>query len=230
VSHGCVPYGRASPESEPLPSFVFEVGFTESYSDLVSDAAQWLQKSSGEVRLVILVNIEENVQSRRVKQRSSETRKRIRELITEFGNTKAKDREEIDHGDSDVESDSELYKDIRSKIVVEDWVGPITATLEVRHLVDNTPELRQPPIVSPYYHFRYSSLTCIACFGERGHTPSRGVPCQYLAGEGSTGSTIVADKHRVARDARPVPGALRCEEAEMCPPIKRKPRVRRSYG
>jgi hypothetical protein len=74
--------------------------------------------------------------------------------------------------------------------------------------------------------------------GERGHTPSRGVPCQYLAGEGSTSSAIVADKHRVARDARPVPGGaslrgkLRCvhraakERYTYNPrrsPIKRKP-------
>ena len=71
--------------------------------------------------------------------------------------------------------------------------------------------------------------------GERGHTPSRGVPCQYLAGEESTGSTIVADKHRVARD---VPGGtlprgkLRCvhqaakERYTYNPrrsPVKRKP-------
>jgi hypothetical protein len=64
-----------------------------------------------------------------------------------------------------VESNSELYKDVQSKIVVEDWVGPITATLEVWHVVNDIPELRQLPIVSPYHHFfRYSSLTSIACF------------------------------------------------------------------
>jgi len=140
-------------ESEPLASVVFEAGFTESYDDLVSDAAQWLQKSGGEVRLVILVNIKEDVQSRKASQKSSEARKRIRELLTEFGNAKAKNREGIDHEDSDVESDAELYKDVRSTIVVEDWVGPISATLEVWHMVNDTPELRQPPIVSPYYHF-----------------------------------------------------------------------------
>jgi len=140
-------------ESDPLPSVVFEAGFTESYDDLVGDAAQWLQKSHGKVRLVILVNIEEDVRSRRVRERSSEARKRIRELLTEFGTAKAKDREGIDHEDSDVESDEEFYDNVRSQVVVEDWVGPISATLEVWHMVNGTPKLRQPPIVSPYYHF-----------------------------------------------------------------------------
>jgi hypothetical protein len=138
-------------ESEPLAGVVFEAGFMESYDDLVSDAAQWLQKSGGEVRLVILVNIEEDVQSRRVRQRSSEARKRIRELTIKFGNAKGKDRNGIDHGDSDTESDAELYDNVQSAIVVEDWVGPISATLEVWHMVDDTPKLRQPPIVSPHY-------------------------------------------------------------------------------
>jgi hypothetical protein len=141
------------PESEPLPSVVFEAGFTESYDDLVSEAAQWLQKSRGKVRLVILVNIEEDVQSRKARQRSSEARKRKHEFLVKFGNAKAKDREGIDHGDSDVESDEEFYDNARSTIVVEDWVGPISATLEVWHMVNDTPKLRQPPIVSPYYHF-----------------------------------------------------------------------------
>jgi hypothetical protein len=77
----------------------------------------------------------------------------IRELTIRFGNTKAKDREGVDHGDSDVESDSEHYDNVQSTIVVEDWVGPISATLEVWHMVDDTAKLRQPPIVSPHYYF-----------------------------------------------------------------------------
>ena len=140
-------------ESGLLPSVVFEAGFTEGYDDLVGDAEQWLQKSGGEVRLVILVNIEEDAQIRRAKQKSTAARKRTRRLLTKFGTAKAKDREGIDHGDSDVESDAELYKEIRSTVVVEDWVGPISATLEVWHMDDDAPKLRQPPIVSPYYYF-----------------------------------------------------------------------------
>jgi hypothetical protein len=153
------------PKSKPSPSVVFEVGFTESYDDLVSDAAQWLQKSGGKVRLVILVNIKEDIQSQRVRQRFSEARKRIRELIIRFGNAKAKDREEIDHEDSDVESNAKLYDDIESTIMAEDWVGPISAKLEVWHLVDGIAKLRQPPIVSPLLLFLdIFLLTFIDCF------------------------------------------------------------------
>src|SRR5438046_1651411 len=72
------------PDSKPLPSVVFEVGFTESYTDLVSNAAQWLEKSGGKVRLVVLVNIKEDVQSRRARQRSEEAQRRTRELVTQF--------------------------------------------------------------------------------------------------------------------------------------------------
>jgi hypothetical protein len=140
-------------ESDPLPSVVFEARFTESYDDLVSDAAQWLQKSRGKVRLVILVNIEEDVQSKMARRTPSEAQRRTRKLLTEFGKAKVKDREGIDHKDSDVESDEEMYDDIRCRIVVEDWVGPISATLEVWHMVNDTPTLRQLPIVSPHYHF-----------------------------------------------------------------------------
>ena len=132
------------PGSDQVPSVVFEVGFTESYNDLVSDAKQWLQKSGGEVRLVILVNIEEDEKIRRAKQKSSAARKRTRQLLIKFGTA---------YEDPDVESDEEMYDDIRSRIVVEDWVGPLSATLEVWHMVNDTPTLRQPPIVSPYYHF-----------------------------------------------------------------------------
>ena len=138
---------------DPLPSVVFEVGFTESYNDLVGDTTQWLQRSGGEVRLVVLVNIKEDIQTRRARQISDEVRRRVRELIKTFGTAKAKDREGIDHDDSDVESDAEIYCNIQSAVVVEDWVGPITATLEVWHMANNTSKLRQPPIVSPHYCF-----------------------------------------------------------------------------
>jgi hypothetical protein len=139
--------------SKFLPSVVFEVGFAESYDDLVSDAAQWLQRSGGMVRLAIIVTIKEDVQDLRARQKSSAVKRRIRGLVVRFGNAKGKDQEKVDHGDSDVESDAEMYRHIESLIVTEDWVGPINATLEVWHMADGTPTLRQPPIVSLHYHF-----------------------------------------------------------------------------
>jgi hypothetical protein len=59
-------------------------------------------------------------------------------------------------------------------------------------------------------------LSPIISSGERGHIPSRGIPCQYLAGEGPMGSTTVADKHCVVRDARPVPGVASLRRKLRC--------------
>jgi hypothetical protein len=39
---------------------------------------------------------------------------------------------------------------------------------------------------------------------------------KYLAGEGSTDSTITADKHRVVRDAQPVPGGVSLRRKLRC--------------
>lgn len=47
-------YGEAA-----FPSWVWEVGFTESYIDLLEDARQWLEKSGGRVKLVTIVKLEE---------------------------------------------------------------------------------------------------------------------------------------------------------------------------
>ena len=64
---------------------------------------------------------------------------------------------------------------------------------------DNSPLLS----VRCKIQFRNFSSRNFFTRGARRHTCTR---CQYLASGGSTGSTITADKHCVARDARPVPG------------------------
>jgi hypothetical protein len=102
------------------------------------------------------VNIEEDKQSPRARQRSNEGRRRIRELTTQFGTATAKDKVGIDYEGSDVESDAGLYGEISAAIMVEDWVGPIRATIEVWHMVDGTPKLRQPPIARPHYYVQIS--------------------------------------------------------------------------
>lgn len=71
------------------------------------------------------MDIKEDIQSQKARQRTIKAQKRIRELITEFGTAKAKDREGINHGDSDVESDAEIYENIQSAIVVKDWVNAL---------------------------------------------------------------------------------------------------------
>jgi hypothetical protein len=113
-------------DSEPRPSIIFEVGFTERYDDLVSDAWQWLTKSKGKVRLVVLVDVKEDIQSRTARKKSNKARRRIKALMKRFGNAQAKDRSGIDY-DADATSDDEMYENLKSAIAVEDWVGPIQA-------------------------------------------------------------------------------------------------------
>jgi len=154
--------------SMKLQSVVFEVGFSENYTDLVSDAKQWLERSRGKTRLVILVNIEEDKKSRKARLNSNEAKTRIRDLVARFGNVEGKRREGIDEvsdvepdvefdgqpdADSDADSDADLYDEIEAAIMTEDWVGPISATLEVWHKIDGTPKRRQPPIVKPLYSY-----------------------------------------------------------------------------
>ena len=131
-----------------LPSVVFEVGFSESYPDLLSDAQQWLHKSSGKIRVVVLVDIVEDTKTLQTLQMSKRAQSRIRRLLTQFGTASAKAREGVDHEGPDPESDQEQYDNIEAQIVVEDWVGPISASLEVWHTVDNKPKMRGERIVS----------------------------------------------------------------------------------
>jgi len=198
-----------------VPRVVFEVGFSEEYIDLVSDAKQWLKRSGGKTRLVVLVNIEEDKKSRKARLSSNEAKTRIRDLVARFGNAEGKRREGIDDEGFDVESDVELdvepdvepnvepdvesdmepdvesdtepdtdfdagfdeesdadsdagsdagsgadsdistpalYDEIMAAIITEDWVGPISATLEVWHNAGGVPKRRQR-IVRPHYSY-----------------------------------------------------------------------------
>ena len=131
------------------PSIIFEVRFSESYNDLVGDTAQWLLRSSGKVRLVIIVNIKEDVEARK---RTQGVQMRRRDLVARFGTSEAKEEVGIDDEDSDIGSTEGLYDMIESSIMVDDWVGPISAVLEVWHIADNGPARRGQPIVSLHYY------------------------------------------------------------------------------
>lgn len=78
------------------------------------------------VRLVVLVDVKEDIQSRTARKKSNKARRRIKALMKRFGNAKAKDRSGIDY-DSDATFDDEMYENLESAIEVEDWVGPIQA-------------------------------------------------------------------------------------------------------
>ena len=55
--------------------------------------------------------------------------------------------------DADADSDADFYDEIKAAIMVEDWVGPISAALEVWHMVGDTPNRRQSPIVRAHYSY-----------------------------------------------------------------------------
>ncbi|KAJ9324853.1 hypothetical protein DTO027B5_3288 [Paecilomyces variotii] len=134
--------------SVPIPSVVFEVGFSESYNDLLNDAKQWLSRSST-VRLVILVDITEDVRIRRGRQDTDEVKKRIKDLLVKFGTTIAREKEGIELDDCETLSTPDLYDEIQSQIVAEDWVGPIQATLEQWTMENDALKLRSRIIVLP---------------------------------------------------------------------------------
>lgn len=58
---------------------VFEVGFAEDYEDLRSDVRQWLEKAGKKVRLVVLVDIQEDRGWK--KERSIERQQEILNLV-----------------------------------------------------------------------------------------------------------------------------------------------------
>lgn len=48
------------PGYRPDPRVVFEVGFSETYDDLLNGTRQWLEWSGGLFKLVVLINIDED--------------------------------------------------------------------------------------------------------------------------------------------------------------------------
>lgn len=85
--------------------------------------------------------------------------------MQEFGNAKAKlenimregesESDELNEDESDGTSkvsadDQHIYDSVTSKLKVDDWVGPVNATIELWDLNRNgTPRRREGPTVSP---------------------------------------------------------------------------------
>lgn len=128
-----------------VPTAVFEVEFTEAYDDLQNDAAQWL-KSLPSVQLVVMIDIREDVKTLR-KIRSKETvLNRLHDLVKQFGNWTSDD--EHDSGSESDRSTPDLYSRINDSTCSADFVGPLSAHLELWERSDGAPRLRQPAIVS----------------------------------------------------------------------------------
>lgn len=110
-----------------FPSLVCEVGFTESYIDLLEDARQWLEKSDGKVRLVMIVKLQE--------EKKSTIKSGAINPIREEDNTRQvpedDDSERDNQAAEEFGSDPASYEDLRISCKTDDWVGPINGFLEL---------------------------------------------------------------------------------------------------
>lgn len=136
-----------------FPSVVFEIGFTESYIDLVEDAKQWLINSAGAVRLVVLIKLAEQ----RLDGTSDES------IDHDGGSVSSEDTESVDSAGSDPESYQSLLEICRT----EDWVGPITGFLEFWRYDPIAVDISMQGtrvVCSPYIYFTFV-LKLMNCSG-----------------------------------------------------------------
>ncbi|KAJ9214273.1 hypothetical protein DTO166G4_4118 [Paecilomyces variotii] len=133
-------------DEQLVPMIVFETGFAEQYEDLRNDAYQWLLRSGGKVRLVVLVDINEDKRVLQSCQESQDARQRLRKLVRDYGNDFVKNKHGIKSYDDTDTSDAELYDNIRAHIIPSDWMGPITARLELWEIQGSTPALRETAV------------------------------------------------------------------------------------
>lgn len=156
------------PDEDKEPSIVFEVGLSESHEDLLIDARQWLMNTGDSVRLVVLIDIKERRKDLFVKRQSEETQHRRRTLLKSYGNEKARndncmsDDETSDDFDSQIPADEKaVFNEMAATIQVDDWVGPVTASVEVWDKgCDGKPRLRDGPVV----RFLITLFICILMF------------------------------------------------------------------
>ncbi|KAL0632779.1 hypothetical protein Q9L58_008329 [Maublancomyces gigas] len=99
-----------------FPSLVCEVGFTESYIDLLEDARQWLEKSYGKVRLVMIVKLEE--------EKKSTIKSGAINPLREEDNTRQVPEDDDSEGDNqaveEFGSDPASYEDLRISCKTDD--------------------------------------------------------------------------------------------------------------
>lgn len=121
-----------APSDDDVPVVIWKVGFSENYAALVDDATQWLCRSEGAVRLMILVKLDEDTTALQDTRKTNACKQRLRKLAVQFGNEAGKSEFGIidsQHQPEDI-PDAEQYECLKDKLVVEDWVGPLSAFLE----------------------------------------------------------------------------------------------------
>lgn len=147
----------------PRPTIILEVGFTESYSDLLIDMRHWLIKSD-EINIVILISVEEDTHAQDEVRRATDFDSRLSAIINLFGNSAGKNR------NADYESESASGNDISNPgthrslfndyIRSEDWVGELCVHLEVWERGFYGPQKRGERVVrAKAYHWRKHCIT-----------------------------------------------------------------------
>lgn len=126
------PDGALYVDNHHLPCVVFEVEFSDSHTDGVSDVEQWLEWSRGQVKVAILITIIEHPKNINVNTSS----------INDdggHGDSKAEERERSDReSDNSTPSPGSFYSELESKCVVDEWVGPISAFARVYRYDSNS--------------------------------------------------------------------------------------------
>lgn len=144
-------YGR--PGEDLSRTIVFEVGASEPHDQLVDDTRQWLLGARGDVQLIILVDIQEDLNALKRHRQTQEYRERFHALVVEYAHPDIIDQLELrdDYGVYDFLEDSacEDYKDLKADINHIDFVGPIEVTLELWELKGDLPTKRSSHRVLP---------------------------------------------------------------------------------
>ncbi|KAL2846446.1 hypothetical protein BJY01DRAFT_175228 [Aspergillus pseudoustus] len=125
-----------------IPTIVVEVGFSESYQDLINDTRQWLTKTETPLALVILVKIEENTIPLQHRKSSPGFASTFRRLLLKYGDERAYAEGGIQGTAVDEASFSRAA--LESDIVTSDWVGDIKVYLELWERHNNDIRLREP--------------------------------------------------------------------------------------
>ncbi|KAF5015720.1 hypothetical protein F66182_12846, partial [Fusarium sp. NRRL 66182] len=137
---------------------VLEVGFTETYEDLLGDAFDWLTKIQG-VNLVVIVDIKEDRKALQDVKQTTAFQSRVQKLVDQFGNLQARARDSDIDIDGEVSADKgeenddpssilsetatdDLIKELETEIDIDDCVGPLSAKLEFWELGDGTLQQR----------------------------------------------------------------------------------------
>jgi hypothetical protein len=105
---------------------------------LLGDTRDWLLYTRGQVRLVVLLEIQEDLSLKRAYQKTKQSKERVKKLLMKYGNDKGRKHLDMaedyfceENSDPTLPSDTDLYDSIEDQIISEDWVGPITAHLEL---------------------------------------------------------------------------------------------------